>query len=340
MGEKMIETVMPDLFAKLKHIFTGLTDCQLEFVPDFAILSTQWNAQDLHLLRTNRADRPTYIQGDADGTFGFPVTLQGAFAGLVIISGWQGANPAQILQLAEFLTLVLESSFERSERATNLRTLHERLQLVDLQNNVVPLRPTRLREEFDIQKIYRLPEKPVSLDMALSKLSLLIEIPDGFPLHRIAHEIHEMSARWAFVALENLAPDILESVDSLKALGGVTLYIANLGSLTATQQTHLAQYLAIQPTEEMPQIVAGLTMPIESARAEGRVLTRLLDSFCISRLDWTERTGKQVTSDLIDASLRFILERARESALMRFGMNVSPAPNNIYQFQPRPPALH
>ncbi len=336
----MIETVMNDVFAKVNRIFTGLTNCHLEFVPEASILGTQWNTQDLEPLRDQRADRPRYIQGDANGRFGFPVNLHGSFAGLVVVSDWQGANPAQLLQLAELLTLILESSLERSERAGNLRTLHERLQLVDRQNNVVPLRPARLREEFDVEKVYDLPEKPVSLDTALSKLSLLIEIPDGFPLHRIAHEIHEMSARWAFVALENLAPDILESVESLKALGGVTLYIADLASLSASQQIHLAQYLAIQPTDEMPQIVAGLRIPVERARAEGRVLTRLLDSFCVSRLDWTERTGKQVTSDLIDASLRFILERAREAALSRFGISVTPAPMNIYQFQPRPPTLH
>jgi hypothetical protein len=342
----MIETVMKDVFAKISRVFTGLTNCQLEFVTNSSILISQWSAQELEPYRENRADRPSYIKGDGDGLVGFPVTLNGVFAGLVIVSGWRGANPDQLLQLAELLALILESSLEGSERASSLRALQERLHLVDRSNNVVPLRPTRLKEELDVERILALPEKPVSLDTALSKLSLLVEIPDGFPFHRIAHELHEMSARWAFVALENLAPDILESVDSLKALGGVTLYISDLAALTATQQMYLAQYLTIQPNEDMPQIVAGIMVPVERARGEGRVLAGLLDSFCISRLDWTERTGKQVTSDLIDASLRFILERARETALRRFGMGGSPSPNpnpipmNIYQFQPRPPTLH
>jgi len=328
---------MSDIMNKINRILTGLTGCQLEFQPLERLNPIEWNTEALGNLIGG--SRTRYIEGESNGSFGFPVNSGGALAGLAIVRDMTGARPAQLAELADLLAAVLANSLERETRIETARLVEERLHLVEGNNNVVPMRPARApREEMEWAE---LPEAPVPVDNAISALPLLIEAPEGFPSQRLALDVHQMSARWAFLSLNDLAPNILDSREELKALAGITLFIPDLARLTERQQQKLTEYLATKPGPEMPQVIAGVTTPVETLRREARVLPRLIDSFCLVRLNWFERREQEVSSELIDASLQVILERARAAAIMRdHEAAILAPPANVYRLHPGARTFH
>lgn len=326
---------MTDIMNKINRILTGLTGCELEFRSLDELDPIQWNTERL---KNMTADGPRYIEGESNGSFGFPVNSGGSLAGLAIVRDMAGARPAQLTELADLLASVLANSLERETRIEDTRRVEERLQLLEENNNVVPLRPARVpREEIEWVE---LPEAPVPVDNAISALPLLIEAPQGFPQQRLALDIHQMAARWAFLSLNDLSPNILDSREELKALAGITIFIPDLTKLSEHQQLKLREYLATQPGPEMPQVIACVTTPVDILRREGRVLPRLIDSFCLVRVNWFERREGEISSELIDASLQIVLERARASAIMRNHEVAMLAPANVYRLRPGSRTFH
>lgn len=331
---------MMNIMNKINRVLTGLTGCELEFLPLERLDRGEWDLQAL-TPSTNRETTPRYLAGESGGSFGFPVQLDGTLAGLAVVRDMAHAPPAQLTELADLLTTVLTTALERESRAENLRRVQEqqeRLLIADEKANVVQLRRTRGTSDETEPTV--LPAAPTPVDPSLAGLPLLIETPEGFPLQRIALELHEMSARWAFLSLENLSPSTLESREELKSLGGITLFIPDLSTLSWNQQVKLAEYLATKPGADMPQVIAGISTSVESLRQQRSTPPRLIDSFCLVRLNWLNKGGREANSDLIDASLQFILEKARESAVMQATETALLAPSNIYRLHPRSPTIH
>lgn len=327
---------MTETISRINRLLEGLMSCKLEFHSVENLSPDQWNSRDLALMKVNEENRPTYIEGESSGDFGFPVNLHGSFAGLAVVRGWQGAKPAHLIQLAELLTCVLESSLAREERGDRLRLIEERLHLIEDQSNVIPMQRSRLAQALEL---IELPSEPVAVDAPVTSTPLLIETRPGFPLQRIAIEIHQMSARWAFLSLESLSADVLDSREGLKELGGITLFIEDISRLSAHQIEKLTEYLATKPGTDMPQVIAGALEPVANLRASGKISARLIEQMCVAELNWSDRTSEQVTTELIEASLRFILEKTRES--VRVGNE--PArflPFNIQHLDPNPSTFH
>lgn len=326
---------MTEMMNKINRILTGLTGCQLEFKSIEELNQLEWNTQSL---QAGNGDGPLYIEGETNGSFGFPVRAAGQLAGLAIVRDLTDARPAKLKELADLLAAVLSNSLERETRLDSARRVEERLQLAGENTNVVPMRPLRAaQDELDWEP---LPEAPVPVDAAISALPLLLEVPEGFPLQRLALDIHQMSARWAFLSLNDLAPNILESREELKALAGITLFIPDVAKLSEQQQRQLTEYLATKPGPEMPQVIAGVSTPTETLRRELRILPRLIDSFCVIRLNWFERREQQVSSDLIDASLQLVLERARAAAIMLNHEAAVLTPANVFRLHPGTRTFH
>jgi hypothetical protein len=311
-----------DLLPKMNRILDGLMGCRLEFQPVDELDSDQWKSGDLKILRESRCgqpDWPRFLEGDSGRAFGFPINLKGNFAGLAVVKGWKGDRAQQLLLLAELLTLVLEQAAQQEDRRDRLRLIEERLLLIEEHSNVIPLRPARFgrvlqltqdqvtrHQEMEIQEPKR--QSP------LTSMPILIETKAGFPLHRLAVEIHQMSDRWALVGLEDLPPEVLDSRERLKELGSITLFIRDLAQLTPEQQIKLAEYLSTKPADDMPHVIAGLsTQEAEDENQPPRVMPHLMSLFCVSNLQWTEKTPEQVTSEFVSASLQHLLDRTRES---------------------------
>ena len=305
---------MTEKIAKINRIIDGLMGCKLEFEPLQDLVQDQWNQEALSALSSEASPLPFYIEGRDQGRFGFPVCIEGTLAGLAVVEGFSQARPAQLINLAELVSLVLEYGLMHEERVEGLRALEERTILgQEKASNVIPLRPVRsLHPDYSnvIEDFSSIRDVRPS---SLTSTPLLIETKAGFPLHRIALEIHELSGRWAMFNIEDMPSDILNSREGLKELGAVTLFIRDLETLNVAQQLKLAEYLATQPSTEMPQVIAGLNgstaNPSETFGNSHHILPHLLSLFCISNLPWTAQTPDQVTREFISTSLHHLLQR-------------------------------
>lgn len=311
---------MDKVIGKVNRILEGLMNCRIEFQQASDIAQGEWNSRDLNLVKSQNTDAPRFVEGESTGVFGFPVRRQGLFMGLAIVRGWQGARSNRLIQLSELLTTVLETSLNRDDQSDSLRIIEERMRLSHDDSNVVLLRPSKPSRQPSIDDI---PETYAPIESPIVNTPLLIEVKSGFPLQRIAVEIHQMAGRWAFLTFESLSSDILDSRESLKELGKVTIYIENLTKLSSTQQLRLAEYLSTKPGKDMPQFISGLNQSRHTLIENGSLLPRLVDAFCVSEITWSEKTGSQVTSELIDMSLRFILEKTRASELINNSVQLS-----------------
>lgn len=309
-----------DLVIRINKLFEGIFGCSFEFQPTDRLDGNFWKKQDLDMMLTSETERPSYIEGSADGSYGFPLNLQGGFAGLIVVKQWKGVDPQQVLLLAEFLTLSVETSLRYEDRRERLQLIEERLRTMDEKSNVVPFRRRSTESSSQIENFYDLidwsePEEMPTTSPAnpVTTLPLLIETSPQFPLRRVALEIHQLTNRWAFISVDDLPADIFDSRDSLKQLGAITLFIPRLDLLNTHQQLRLAEYLASQPGEDSPQIISGICDSPQHLVDTNRVLAHLTNSFCHAQLQWSEKSATQITSELINASLQHIVEQTRQS---------------------------
>lgn len=325
---------MIEIVAKLNRILDGLMGCSLEFQPASDLSLDNWNESELlPFLENSRSEALQYIESVNGSQVAFPVNLQGRFAGLAVVNGWKDSKPRELLLLAELMTMMIEYSLSKEDRNERLRLIEERIQLMDESSNVIPLRPSQFSRVLQLTE----PEiRPIRSKSPLTSMPLLIETKPGFPLHRIALEVHNQSGRWAFVSAEDLPPDIFDSRKNLEQLGSVTLFIRDLSILTTNQQLKLAEYLAIKPSADMPHVIAGVNSPIQELENKRAVLQALLGLFCKSTLQWTEKSTEEITSDLVNASLRHILEQTRESH--QVGSHI--VPFHIQYFDPDHSTVH
>lgn len=324
--------------AKLNRILDGLMGVKLglEFLSIDELMLDAWDFEDLQMLAEPADENPAYIEDNAGSAFGFPVYLDGQLGGLAVVRGWDGARPRQLILLSELITAILERRVKTAEKTEELKVIEERI-IVDEEKpaNVISLRnrPRTLKvsEETNTELAAPLELSP------LTSLPILVQTTPGFPLHRAAVEIHELSNRWAMVNLKDLTPDTLDSEENLKQLGAVTLFIESLESLSTAQQIKLAEYLAGHPAGEMPQVIAGITTTNAFSEDEApKVLSILLDQFTHSKLDWSERKPEEITKNFIIACLEVLTEQTRES--LTHGEFYLPF--NVHQLDPESPTWH
>lgn len=263
-----------EVIERINKILGGLAACKLEFQTRDVLNSKDWDDADLRLLLSSKdlSHMPKYITAKSTMTFGFPIRVNGILVGIASLNDWPTAMPQELIALAELLAVVIEERLALSMRSQTLKSLEDRLRIQEKPGNVTPLRITRLEQVR--RSIAEIEKEKIESDAGETG-PLLLEGEDETTTARLAFELHERSGRWAFLSLEDLATDILETRDNLKSLGGITLFIRDLAALTTKQQIRLAEYLAIQPSKEMPQVIAS----VRRFEDFGRVMPHLLAYF-------------------------------------------------------------
>jgi hypothetical protein len=336
---------LTEMMIRMNRILEGLMGCQVEFLPAHALTNEQWDESDLELLRGERALFPRYVRSLGGSAFGFPINLHGAFAGLAVVRDLKPARPRKLLLLAELLTSLLEHGLRQEERRDQLRLIEERLHLLEESSNVIPFRTMRLGRDLQSVNLQAIDfESPAESEPSpIASTPLLIQTKAGFPLHRIAVEIHHLSRRWAFVSSHDLPQDVFSSREGLEQLGSITLFIPDIAQLSTEQQLRVAEYLSVAPTIEMPHLIFGSLSPTDELIASGRLLPHLAALLCCSHLEWTERSPEQMTSDLIKASIHHLLAQTQANP---DGHGVSVAPvvpvhfQHLAQLDPDQPTFH
>lgn len=301
---------MTQLTKRLNRIFDNILGCKLMYQLAEEVSETQFPSVEIAALRANLTEVPQYIQGIASRTFGFPISIRGSFAGMVVVEGLEEARPQKLMMMAELLSMVLENGLRLEDRKDRLRLIEERLALMDEDSNVIPLRPARYGRVLQVVDTHMESEMGES---PIVTTPLLLETDASFPLSRVAIEIHHTSKRWALLNVEDLAADALNTRENIEQLGGLTLFIRDMANLTTTQQLKLAEYLAANPTEDMPHIIAGVNQPVEELVQAGRLLPHLVQLFAVSDVRTSTKSAGQIAKELIDATLQHIVEKTRET---------------------------
>lgn len=101
---------------------------------------------------------------------------------------------------------------------------------------------------------------------------VVLECDHAELLFKVAHQIHEVTHRWAFVKFSDVASQI-SSADDIAQLGAMTIFIENLQDLSPDQQKIISAYFRKNKTEDEPILLVG-----SAAKLEVLQLQNLIDS--------------------------------------------------------------
>lgn len=75
---------------------------------------------------------------------------------------------------------------------------------------------------------------------------------------KVAHQIHELDERWAFLPFENVKNEF-KSIETIRKLGSITIFIENVLSLSLEEQTLISTYKAQSDVtrKDEPLIIVG-----------------------------------------------------------------------------------
>jgi hypothetical protein len=132
-----------------------------------------------------------------------------------------------------------------------------------------------------------------------------------------------------------LPAEIFNSRESLEELGGLTLFIRDVATLTTNQQLKLAEYLGRAASDETPHIIAGATESVEDLLHNGRILPYLSRLFTVSTLNTSSnKTAAQITTELVEASLQQIVSNTRTETVESHQVGENFIPFNAQYFNP------
>ena len=159
------------------------------------------------------------------------------------------------LELATNLEVFLQKIEYKQNRRIRQQTVHEakHKKIVSLQEYQT------LSVMFDqigpIPRVLKSKEVPHHM--------LLIE-SKPLDAYRIAHEIHQLSRRWAFLTVDR---DFFKehNYDSIQDMGAVTLFIEDFSQFTQEEQEHLDKIIEWQPTADQPVVIAAFQTEDKSA---------------------------------------------------------------------------
>ena len=324
---------MQQITSRLNRIFENVLGCRLEYISNEELSLVDWDYKDMTEMRGEASIAPKYIESKTTDSFGFPVRREKELMGLAVIHGFKDARPQRLLLLAELMAMVLDYGVRADDRDNKLRIIEARMAEFATATNVVPLRPARYEHVLQVTESVMEEHDPLMSPLLNSPL-MLVSLSQ-FPLNRIAVEIHEMSGRWAFVAVEDLPADVFNSRESIEKLGGLTLFIRDIAALTTNQQIKLAEYLGRAASDDTPHVIAAASASVEDLIHEGRLLPHLSRLFTISTLNTTSnKTAMQITKELVDASLQQLVSNARETASSEHQVGENFIPFNAQYFNP------
>ena len=75
---------------------------------------------------------------------------------------------------------------------------------------------------------------------------------------KVAHQIHEIDRRWAFLPYENVKNEF-KSIEGIKSLGSITVFIDNVLTLTLEEQKMVSDYktASVKQKSDEPLIIIG-----------------------------------------------------------------------------------
>lgn len=219
---------------------------------------------------------------DASGaqlSYAFPVFSHYRLIGQVVVNGPRSMEATRTEgEMRDLVELFLDHNLALSDQLETLDMIQyqlERSQASFDTDNVIPIR--RSKTPVEVSGALRSKPKP-RIGFALPTF---IEGLSYSEMRRLALEIHDLSGRYAFLHLSDLS---WSSRDELADLGPVTLYVPDIGLLTADEQRRLADHLRTRPGVDTPQFIFGSLSTEKELRESNLVDQNLLETATVCRL--------------------------------------------------------
>jgi hypothetical protein len=200
-----------------------------------------------------RADSEPIIQGN---DLYIPIVVQTQFLGTAIIPhGWELSSEKK-KSVTELVRMVLEPKLYTEfleRRETNLQSVGS-----------YTFSTSNLNLFGDSEDYEREGQDFTSGESQMLVTSLLhLQGHDNSLIKKIALQIHDFSARWAFVPFADVCPDLHTDMDICN-LGGMTLFVENVETLTPEHQALLVEYLKSPRSLSEPLILSSSTLSLKN----------------------------------------------------------------------------
>lgn len=207
---------------------------------------------------------PAHV-GAGDVAFGEAMNHYGLW-GIRAAKALQDEDQTEILTTFQSILGGLELMAQRRDELNHLATrLDESVSpSAQLPANVIPLRrPSETRPSATNDRRWIL------------KIDCLIESRYISEIHKMAMELHSHSQRYAFVEYRDLDPAQRTNLTELLSLGGITLFIPEMMTLTMPEQETLKDLMKVE-TVQRPLLMVGVTLPYSELRSVAGVHVEFL----------------------------------------------------------------
>jgi hypothetical protein len=176
-----------------------------------------------------------------------PIVVSEQFLGTAVVPhGWELCDDNK-KSIAELVRMVLEPKLYTEfleRRESNLRTVSS----LEISGQNLTVFGDSENDEAEIAT------EPDHRPFNTSIIHL--QGPQQQLIKKVALQIHEFSIRWAFVPFEDVAQDLATSLD-LSRLGGMTLFVESVESLSEAHQNLLAEYLMSPRQLDEPLVITS-----------------------------------------------------------------------------------
>jgi hypothetical protein len=94
---------------------------------------------------------------------------------------------------------------------------------------------------------------------------------------KVAHQIHEIDKRWAFLPFENVKNEF-KSLETLRNLGNITVFVEDVLALSLEEQKLVADYKSMSSTENSnePLIIVGSQLDLKELASHPSISSEML----------------------------------------------------------------
>jgi hypothetical protein len=225
------------------------------------------------------------------GDLHIPITVHDQFFATAVVKNLKPTAANESSAIRELVQMVLEPEFYNwhlGQIAANSFASEKSM------DNVVSIFSNDI--QYDLENDFiEIQEKGPS--------AIVLEASNPGKIPRVAHEIHELSGRWACLRFQDIQNQI-KSVQDLKELGHMSILIEDLLQLSPDQQKFISDYIQSSIPDQNPLLLIGCSSEFDSL-VERKMIEPALAQVLEENVLQVDRLPK--SSDLLQETLEFIL---------------------------------
>lgn len=211
------------------------TGLRVEFMSDVSLMDSGSQA-------------PSFVEG----ALRIPIFSEGQFLAKAVLPDASAIGHSDYETISDLVRMVLEPLMSKwlvHQPLVNRTVLKEN-------ENVIPM----FRIYNSNEESTELTQDDISV-RSFQTSAIYLQTRNPLLIHKVASTIHEISGRWASVPFEQVQSEI-ESILDIQDLGAMTLIVNDLLNLTPEKRALLADYLANEPSQDMPLLVVSSSTPL------------------------------------------------------------------------------